>query len=67
MGGRAIVLRSADLEEAAKGSHCAFGFGGKCSANSQICVEQGVDELIRLLVSGAAAVGDPLPHRSSGR
>ena len=55
MGGKnpAIVLRSADLEEAAEGiMRSAFGFGGqKCSANSRVYVEQPVhDELVRLLV-----------------
>jgi 1-pyrroline-5-carboxylate dehydrogenase len=69
MGGKnpAIVLRSADLEEAAEGiMRSAFGFGGqKCSANSRVYVEQPVhDELIRLLVEKTEqlAVGDPLPR-----
>jgi 1-pyrroline-5-carboxylate dehydrogenase len=69
MGGKnpAIVLRSADLEEAAEGiMRSAFGFGGqKCSANSRVYVERPVhDELIRLLVEKTEklAVGDPLPR-----
>src|SRR4029077_2549954 len=69
MGGKnpAIVLRSADLEEAAEGiMRSAFGFGGqKCSANSRVYVEKAVhDELIRLLVekTEAISIGDPL-HR----
>ena len=67
MGGKnpAIVLRSADLEEAAEGiMRAAFGFGGqKCSANSRVYVERPVhDELVRLLVEKTEklAVGDPL-------
>ena len=69
MGGKnpAIVLRSADLEEAAEGiMRSAFGFGGqKCSANSRVYVEKPVhDELVRLLVEKTEklAVGDPLPR-----
>jgi 1-pyrroline-5-carboxylate dehydrogenase len=69
MGGKnpAIVLRSADLEEAAEGiMRSAFGFGGqKCSANSRVYVEQPVhDELVRLLVEKTEklVVGDPLPR-----
>jgi 1-pyrroline-5-carboxylate dehydrogenase len=69
MGGKnpAIVLRSADLEEAAEGiMRSAFGFGGqKCSANSRVYVEQPVhDELVRLLVEKTEklTVGDPLPR-----
>jgi len=67
MGGKnpAIVLRSADLEEAAEGiMRSAFGFGGqKCSANSRVYVERPVhDELVRLLVekTEAISIGDPL-------
>src|SRR6476620_1702693 len=61
MGGKnpAIVLRSADLEEAAEGiMRSAFGFGGqKCSANSRVYVERDVhDELIRLLVEKTEAI-----------
>jgi len=69
MGGKnpAIVLRSADLEEAAEGiMRAAFGFGGqKCSANSRVYVEKPVhDELVRLLVEKTEklVVGDPLPR-----
>jgi 1-pyrroline-5-carboxylate dehydrogenase len=69
MGGKnpAIVLRSADLEEAAEGiMRSAFGFGGqKCSANSRVYVERPVhDELVRLLVEKTEqlTVGDPLPR-----
>jgi 1-pyrroline-5-carboxylate dehydrogenase len=67
MGGKnlAIVLRSADLEEAAEGiMRAAFGFGGqKCSANSRVYVERPVhDELVRQLVekTGKLVVGNPL-------
>jgi len=67
MGGKnpAIVMRSADLDEAAEGiMRSAFGFGGqKCSANSRVYVERPVhDELVRLLVEKAEhiSVGDPL-------
>jgi 1-pyrroline-5-carboxylate dehydrogenase len=67
MGGKnpAIVLRSADLEEAAEGiMRSAFGFGGqKCSANSRVYVERPVhDELIRVLVEKTekVTIGDPL-------
>jgi 1-pyrroline-5-carboxylate dehydrogenase len=67
MGGKnlAIVMRSADLEEAAEGiMRSAFGFGGqKCSANSRVYVERPVhDELVRLLVAKTEklAIGDPL-------
>jgi 1-pyrroline-5-carboxylate dehydrogenase len=66
MGGKnpAIVLRSADLDEAAEGIvRAAFGFSGqKCSANSRVYVERPVhDELVRLLVEKTEAipVGDP--------
>jgi len=69
MGGKnpAIVLRSADLEEAAEGvMRAAFGFGGqKCSANSRVYVERPVhDEFVRLLVEKTEklVVGDPLPR-----
>ena len=67
MGGKnpAIVMRSADLDEAAEGiMRSAFGFGGqKCSANSRVYVERPVhDELVRLLVEKAEGItiGDPL-------
>ena len=69
MGGKnpAIVMRSADLEEAAEGiMRSAFGFSGqKCSANSRVYVERPVhDELVRLLVEKTEPikVGDPLPR-----
>ncbi len=69
MGGKnpAIVMGSADLEEAAEGiMRSAFGFGGqKCSANSRVYVDRKVhDELVRLLVEKTEpiAVGDPLPR-----
>ncbi len=69
MGGKnpAIVLRSADLEEAAEGIlRASFGYGGqKCSANSRIYVEKPVhDEFVRLLVEKTEklVVGDPLPR-----
>ncbi len=69
MGGKntAIVLGSADLEEAAEGiMRSAFGFGGqKCSANSRVYVERPVhDQLVRLLVEKTEKldVGDPLPR-----
>jgi 1-pyrroline-5-carboxylate dehydrogenase len=69
MGGKnpAIVLRSADLEEAAEGiMRAAFGFSGqKCSANSRVYVERPVhDELVRMLVEKTEklVVGDPLPR-----
>jgi 1-pyrroline-5-carboxylate dehydrogenase len=69
MGGKnpAVVMRSADLEEAAEGiMRAAFGFGGqKCSANSRVYVERPVhDELVRILVEKAEklVVGDPLPR-----
>jgi 1-pyrroline-5-carboxylate dehydrogenase len=67
MGGKnpAIVMRSADLDEAAEGiMRSAFGFGGqKCSANSRVYVERPVhDDLVRRLVekSEAISIGDPL-------
>jgi len=69
MGGKnpAIVLRSADLEEAAEGvMRASFGFSGqKCSANSRVYVERPVhDEFVRVLVEKTEqlAVGDPLPR-----
>ncbi len=69
MGGKnpAIVLKSADLEEAAEGIiRAAFGFcGQKCSANSRVYVERPVhDELVRHLVAKTEklVVGDPLPR-----
>jgi 1-pyrroline-5-carboxylate dehydrogenase len=67
MGGKnpAIVMASADLDEAAEGVlRSAFGFGGqKCSANSRVYAERSVhDELVGLLVEKAEAItiGDPL-------
>src|SRR6476620_10112234 len=67
MGGKnpPIVLRIADLEEAAEGIiRSAFGFGGqKCSANSRVYVERAVhDDLVKLLVekTEAITIGDPL-------
>jgi 1-pyrroline-5-carboxylate dehydrogenase len=69
MGGKnpAIVLGSADLEQAAEGiMRSAFGFSGqKCSANSRVYVERPVhDELVRLLVEKTEklVIGDPLPR-----
>jgi 1-pyrroline-5-carboxylate dehydrogenase len=69
MGGKnpAIVMRSADLEEAAEGiMRSAFGFGGqKCSANSRVYVQREVhDDLVRLLVEKTEpiVVGNPLPR-----
>ncbi len=69
MGGKntAIVLGSADLEEAAEGiMRSAFGYGGqKCSANSRVYVERPVhDQLVRILVEKTERldVGDPLPR-----
>jgi len=69
MGGKnpAIVMKTADLEEAAEGvMRSAFGFGGqKCSANSRVYVDRSVhDEFIRLLVEKTEPikVGDPLPR-----
>lgn len=66
MGGKnpALVMRSADLDEAAEGIvRSAFGFGGqKCSANSRVYVERPVhDELVRLLVERTEkiTIGDP--------
>ncbi len=67
MGGKnpAIVMASADLDEAAEGiMRSAFGFGGqKCSANSRVYVERPVhDDLVRRLVekTEAITIGDPL-------
>ena len=69
MGGKnpAIVMASADIEEAAEGvMRASFGFGGqKCSANSRVYVERPVhDEFIRQLVGKTEklVVGDPLPR-----
>jgi 1-pyrroline-5-carboxylate dehydrogenase len=69
MGGKnpAIVMKSADLEEAAEGvMRSAFGFGGqKCSANSRVYVDRSVhDDFVRLLVEKTEPikVGDPLPR-----
>ncbi|HKF84360.1 MAG TPA: aldehyde dehydrogenase family protein [Candidatus Limnocylindrales bacterium] len=69
MGGKnpAIVLRSADIEEAAEGIlRSAFGYSGqKCSANSRVYVERPVhDELVRQLVEKTEklVIGDPLPR-----
>jgi 1-pyrroline-5-carboxylate dehydrogenase len=67
MGGKnpAIVMGSADLDEAAEGiMRAAFGFGGqKCSANSRVYVERSVhDELVQRLVekTEGITIGDPL-------
>ena len=69
MGGKnpAIVMPSADLEEAAEGiMRSAFGYGGqKCSANSRVYVQRQVhDELVRLLVEKTEpiTVGNPMPR-----
>ena len=66
MGGKnpAIVMRSADLDEAAEGvMRSAFGFDGqKCSANSRVYVERSVArEFVDKLVEKTReiAVGDP--------
>ncbi|MGI8998799.1 MAG: aldehyde dehydrogenase family protein [Candidatus Limnocylindria bacterium] len=66
MGGKnpAIVMRSADLDEAAEGvMRSAFGFDGqKCSANSRVYVERQVArEFIDKLVEKTRhlTVGDP--------
>jgi 1-pyrroline-5-carboxylate dehydrogenase len=71
MGGKnpALVMRSADLDEAAEGiMRSAFGFGGqKCSANSRVYVERPVhDELVRLLVEKTEriTIGDPLQREN---
>jgi 1-pyrroline-5-carboxylate dehydrogenase len=67
MGGKnpAIVMGTADLDEAAEGiMRSAFGLGGqKCSANSRVYVQRPVhDELVRLLVEKTEriTIGDPL-------
>jgi 1-pyrroline-5-carboxylate dehydrogenase len=67
MGGKnpAIVMGSADLDEAAEGvMRSAFGYGGqKCSANSRVYVERRAhDEFVRLLVHKTEGItlGDPL-------
>ena len=67
MGGKntAVVMASADLDEAAEGIlRAAFGFGGqKCSANSRVYVERPVhDELVRILVEKTEklVLGNPL-------
>ena len=69
MGGKnpAIVMASADLEEAAEGvMRSAFGFGGqKCSANSRVYVHRDVhDDFVDQLVAKTEklVVGDPLPR-----
>ncbi|CAN5716786.1 hypothetical protein BH23CHL8_BH23CHL8_02240 [soil metagenome] len=67
MGGKnpAIVMRSADLDEATEGivrSACGFG-GQKCSANSRVYVDRAVhDELVQRLVerTEGITIGDPL-------
>ncbi len=66
MGGKnpAIVMASADLEEAAEGvMRSAFGYDGqKCSANSRVYVERGVaDAFVEKLVDRTRTiqVGDP--------
>ena len=71
MGGKnpAIVMASADLDEAAEGiMRSAFGFGGqKCSANSRVYVERSVhDELVRRLVekTEAITIGDPVKREN---
>ncbi len=71
MGGKnpAIVLKSADVEEAAEGIlRAAFGFGGqKCSANSRVYVERPIhDELVRQLVAKTEqlTLGNPLPRET---
>ena len=69
MGGKnpAIVMASADIEEAAEGvMRAAFGFGGqKCSANSRVYVHRDVhDQFVDALVAKTEklVVGDPLPR-----
>ncbi len=69
MGGKnpAIVMPSADIEEAAEGvMRSAFGFGGqKCSANSRVYVHRNVhDRFVDALVAKTEklVVGDPLPR-----
>ncbi len=71
MGGKnpAIVMRSADLDEAAEGiMRSAFGFGGqKCSANSRVYVERPVhDELVKRLVekTESIVIGDPIQRQN---
>jgi 1-pyrroline-5-carboxylate dehydrogenase len=71
MGGKnpAIVMRSADLDEAAEGiMRSAFGFGGqKCSANSRVYVERSVhDDLVRRLVekTEGIVIGDPVKREN---
>ena len=66
MGGKnpAIVMPSADLDEAAEGvMRSAFGFDGqKCSANSRVYVHRDVaDAFVAKLVEKASAIrtGDP--------
>lgn len=66
MGGKnpAIVMASADLDEAAEGiMRSAFGFGGqKCSANSRVYVQRAVhDDLVKRLVekTESIVIGDP--------
>jgi 1-pyrroline-5-carboxylate dehydrogenase len=67
MGGKnpAIVMNSADLEEAAEGvMRGAFGFvGQKCSATSRVYVQRGVKErfteLLLELTRSRVKVGDP--------
>jgi 1-pyrroline-5-carboxylate dehydrogenase len=69
MGGKnpAIVLKSADIEEAAEGIlRSAFGFSGQqCAATSRVYVERPVhDALVQSLVEKTEklVVGDPLPR-----
>ena len=69
MGGKnpAIVMASADIEEAAEGvMRSAFGFGGqKCSANSRVYVHRSVhDQFVDALVAKTESLvlGDPLPR-----
>ncbi len=71
MGGKnpAIVMRSADLDEAAEGvMRSAFGFDGqKCSANSRVYVEATVArEFVQKLVEKTRQirVGDPTKRES---
>ena len=67
MGGKnpAIVMKSADLDEAAEGvARGAFGFSGqKCSASSRVYVEESVyDEFVSKLVefTKGLKVADPI-------
>lgn len=69
MGGKnpAIVMASADIEEAAEGvMRSAFGFSGqKCSANSRVYVHRSVhDKFVDALVAKTEklSLGDPLPR-----